>query len=106
MTPANVGSLTISVNTADISLVTPKVSVYNGAGRLVSSVSTTNPQAGGVTLTISQASLLSTYYVKVEGARNDVFDIGAYQLNVKFVPVVNSLVGLVTGTVNTVTTTV
>src|SRR5262249_20932677 len=109
VTPLSAGNLTITVNTANVSLVTPKVTVYDASGRVLATASTTDPQAGGVTITLAKLSLLTTYYVKVEGARNDVFDIGAYQLNVKYVPLVNSLLGtttsLLSNTVNAVGST-
>ncbi len=105
-TPLSAGNLIINVNTANVSLVTPKVTVYNASGKVLATASTTDPQAGGVTITLNKLSLLTTYYVKVEGARNDVFDVGAYQLSVKYLPLVNSLLGFTTSLLNNTVTTV
>jgi hypothetical protein len=102
-TPLTLGGATFKLQTSGISLLTPRLTVYNAAGNVVGSAVSTDPQNGDLTVTLNSVSVLSTYYVKVEGAQGNVFGIGSYHLQVSYVPLVNSLVGGVTGTGGTLT---
>jgi hypothetical protein len=76
--------LQVSLNTAGISLLVGRVSVYDANGQLIASAASSGPLDGNQTLNISfnQPGFdFSTIYVKVEHASNDVFGIGSYQLN-------------------------
>jgi hypothetical protein len=95
----NVGGAVIEVRTAGISLMTPRVSVFDAAGRQLVSAVSVDPLAGGLTIRVNNLRPLSTYYVKVESAQQDVFGIGAYQLTVNYLPLVNLLAGTVTSVV-------
>lgn len=98
-TPLNVGGAVIQVRTAGISLMTPRVSVFDASGNLLVSAASVDPLAGGLTIRVNNIHPLSTYYVKIESARQDVFGIGAYQLTVNYLPLVNLLAGTVTSVV-------
>jgi hypothetical protein len=74
--------VTVRVQTAGISLLTPKLTVYDAAGNLVGTASTTDPLAGGVAVTIKHTAPGATYYFKVEGGRPGVFGVGGYRLKI------------------------
>src|SRR5262249_8438046 len=81
--PVYAGSnVTVRVQTAGVSLLTPKLTVYNSAGVEIGSAVSTDPAAGGVSVQLSNTSQGTTYYFKVEGGRGDVFGIGGYRLKV------------------------
>jgi hypothetical protein len=75
-------SVTVRVQTAGVSLLTPKLTVYDANGNLVASAITTDPLAGGVSVQLSNVSSNSKFYFKVEGGQSGVFGIGAYRLKV------------------------
>jgi Matrixin len=75
-------NVTVRVQTAGISLLTPKLTVYNSAGVEVSSAVSSDPAAGGVSVQLSNTGPGTTYYFKVEGGRGDVFGIGGYRLKI------------------------
>ena len=82
--PANAsGSLTVSVDATDISLLTPKVLVYDANFNLVGSASATTYE-GKATLSLTGLTAGATYYVVADGATSDVFGMGAYKLSAQF----------------------
>jgi Matrixin len=90
-------SVVVRLKASGISLLTPTITVYNSWGQAVGSAASTDPLNNDVTVRFS--SLLGgTYYVKVQGARADVFGIGGYKLAVDYV----SLGGLLAPLTNTV----
>lgn len=88
-------SLTIQVKTSGVSLLVPKMSVYNGAGQLVGTMAASNPLDGDVQLKLNNVSWGSTYYLRVEGNSADVFGIGGYQVYESY----QSMLGTVTGVI-------
>ena len=76
-------SVTIRVQTAGVSLLTPKLTVYDANGNLVTSAITTDPLSGGVSVSLTNVSPGSKYYFKVEGSQSGVFGIGGYRLKVE-----------------------
>jgi hypothetical protein len=77
------GTLTVSVDARNISLLTPKVSVYNAAGTLVGTASATT-YGGVATLSLTGLTPGQTYYLVADGATGDVFGMGAYKLSAQF----------------------
>lgn len=75
-------SVAVRFQAAGLSLVTPRVTVYDAAGRVVASGVSTDPRNNDLTLRFKNSLLGGTYYAKVEGAADDVFGIGAYRLTV------------------------
>src|SRR5205823_6352898 len=55
-----------------------------------------------ITVKVVGLQLLATYYVKVEGARSDVFGVGGYRLSVSYVPWLDGAIGTVSDALNTV----
>src|SRR5262245_3436011 len=76
-------SVTVRVQTAGVSLLTPKLTVYDANGNLVASAVTTDPLSGGVSVQLSNVSNSAKYYFKVESSQSGVFGIGAYRLKVE-----------------------
>jgi hypothetical protein len=90
-----------------LSLLTASVTVYDSLGRVVGSAKSIDPTNNDLTVTFRPGLLGGTYYVKVEGARNDAFDVGAYKLGVDFLslgsvlaPITNGLLGGLLGVQN------
>lgn len=100
--PLTLGALSINFQTAGLSLLTAKVTVLDANGRVVAASSASNPLNNDMTLRINSPTPLGTYYVKVEGAGSDVFNIGSYHLEVKSLRLVQSLTNTLTTTVNSV----
>jgi hypothetical protein len=101
--PLSLGSLSVTVHTAGLSLLTPRLTVYDGWGNVVASALSSGPLGGDVQITVPRLLPLGTYYVKVESGTNDVFGIGSYQLQIRGVPLVGALTGALTGAVQGVT---
>lgn len=99
----SIGGITIRVKASGISLLTPKVTVYNSFGMVMGSDASTDPLDNDLTVRFS--SLLGgTYYVKVEGARDDVFGVGGYKVAADFLtlggvlaPITNTVAALLDG---------
>jgi hypothetical protein len=102
----SIGGIVVRLKASGISLLTPKITVYNAAGQVVGSDSSTDPLNND--LRVQFSSLLGgTYYVKVEGAREDAFGIGGYKLAADFLtlggvlaPITNLLGGVLDGHTN------
>jgi hypothetical protein len=93
--PSLTGGLVINLQRAGLSLLTPRVTVYNGAGLVVGSAVSTDPMGGDLTIQLGNVVPLGTYYVKVQGASGAVFDVSSYNLNIQSLPAVNGLLGAV-----------
>ncbi len=75
-------TVTVQVQTAGISLLTPAVTVFDGNGNVVGSAADTSPLDGGVTVQLNNLTPGGTYYVEVQGSQANVFGVGAYQLEI------------------------
>jgi hypothetical protein len=95
----DLGDVNITVQTADISLLTPTANVYNSSGHLIISATTTDPQQGGFIIHLQNVLPLSTYYIEIESGQQNEFGIGSYALTVSELPLVNNLLQGVTATV-------
>jgi hypothetical protein len=81
-TPAGSGGTWVRLKAAGISLLAPKVEVYNAAGELLASGQSADPQDNDVNVQVGSLGTGATYYVKVSSARTDAFGVGAYKLGV------------------------
>lgn len=75
------GQLEVRVRASGVSLLTPRVQVFNGWGQLLASGSAAGP-GQDVTVAIPFTLLNLGYFVKVTGATGDAFGIGGYELSV------------------------
>jgi hypothetical protein len=106
-TPLSVGLLQVQLQTSRISSLDATVTIYNAAGQVIATAQASDPFQGDLTLTLNQGiSALSDYYVEVQGATQDAFGIGSYQLTISALPLVNGLTTSATGTGQTTTTQV
>jgi Matrixin len=81
-TRSDTTSLSVQLQTSGRSLLVGRVSVYDSDGNLIATAAGSDPLHGDASLTLTQVSANSTYYVRVEGATQDVFGIGSYALRV------------------------
>ena len=73
---------TVRLKAAGLSLLTPRVEVYDAAGTLLASAATVDPLSNDVVVTVPESLPGAVFYVKVSAARSDVFGVGAYRLAV------------------------
>src|SRR5262249_17138134 len=66
------GTLTVTLNARDVSLLIPQVSVLNASGTVVGSA-TAKSYGSVLTVSLSGLSAGQTYTIKVDGATSDVF---------------------------------
>jgi hypothetical protein len=78
------GPLTIQLQSAGISLLTPHLTVLDAKGNVLGDVEETSDFGGIVSAHLGQTSPSATYYIEVQGATQDVFGIGSYGLAVTF----------------------
>lgn len=76
------GKMTVRLKAEGLSLVLPRVTITDGSGGVVASAASFNPRNNDVTLQFTPSLLGGNYFVEVEGATNDAFGIGGYQLTV------------------------
>ncbi len=76
-TPLAVGGLTVRLLTSGQSLLTSRVTLYNSSGKALASAVATDPSSGDLVIQLPSASILTTYYVKVEKAAADAFGVGS-----------------------------
>lgn len=77
-------SVTVRLQTSGVSLLTPKVVVLDAAGRVLRRASSTSLTGDTLQFRLDGLSSQQTYYVRVEGASDDVFGVGRYGLSVRF----------------------
>lgn len=81
--PAGDGTLTVSLDARNISLLTGRISVYDDAFNLLGTAQAAT-YGGVATLTLSGLTAGRTYYVAADGAPTDIFGMGAYKLTAEF----------------------
>jgi hypothetical protein len=101
---AMISNVTVRLKAEGLSLLTAKVTVYDSAGRVVASSASTDPLNNDIQLAFRPGLFGGNYTIKVEGARGDVFDIGAYKVAVDFLslggllsPLTTTLTGVLDG---------
>ena len=66
----------VRLQAAGLSLLVPRVTVYDSAGQVVASALSADPTSNDLSLQFAPPLLGGTYYVKVDRATADVFGIG------------------------------
>lgn len=101
---STLSAVTVRLKAEGLSLLTAKVTVLDSYGRVVTSSAATDPLNNDITLSFRPGLFGGNYTIKVEGARNDVFDIGSYKLAVDFLsvggllsPITTTLTGVLDG---------
>jgi hypothetical protein len=80
--PGSANGLTVQVQAAGISLLTPSLTVYDNSGNVVGSASATSPFSNNLTVNVTNAVKGQKYLIRVTAATPTVFGIGAYQLRI------------------------
>ncbi len=78
------GFITLTVRTSGISLLTPRLQVYDNTQQLISDVTSTSAIGDELSTTIYTSRANSDYYIKIETAATAAFNIGGYSLTVVF----------------------
>jgi hypothetical protein len=83
--PANAdGTLTVAVDARSLSLLAPKLLIYDATFNLIGSADAGAAYGTAAIVRLSGLTPGQTYYVAADGATNDVFGMGAYRLSVQF----------------------
>jgi hypothetical protein len=77
-------SFTVSVQSSGLSLLAPIMTIYNGLQTQIASASGAGQYGTTLNYTVTGASPLQLYYVKVAGADSSAFGTGAYALTLNF----------------------
>jgi Matrixin len=77
-------SLTVNLQAAGISLLTPRVTIVDAQGNTLASAVSTDPLNNNLSISLPNYTPGTTYYVKVQGAGTDVFSAGAYNLRLDY----------------------
>lgn len=75
-------TITVTVQTAGVSLLSARLSVYDANQQLIATVAEADALSGDVSIVLQNAVPGAVYYFKVEGAQSNVFGIGAYRLKI------------------------
>lgn len=78
------GPMTIRLRTSGISLLAPRLSVFDGKGSQIGSISGAGIDGDTVELTLPNVKPADKYYLKVEAAQGTSFSVGRYGLAVSF----------------------
>jgi hypothetical protein len=78
------GPMSFQLHTAGLSLLNPKLSIYDQSGHLLGQAQSTSSFGDVVTVHLSQVTPGQQYYARVEGATHDVYGIGRYALVTTF----------------------
>ena len=78
------GPVNVTVRSAGVSLLAPRLRVYNESHQLVQDLVSTSKRGDTFTFAIPNASPNDIYYFEVSGATADVFGLGAYAIKATF----------------------
>jgi hypothetical protein len=84
--PARLSGMVLRLERTGLSLVTPRVTVYDCLMNPIATVASTDPLGGDLNIRLPLIIPTGTYYVKVEGAGGGAFDVGAYRLRAQTLP--------------------
>jgi len=78
------GSISVEVRSAGISLLTPRLQIYNKNHVLVQDLISTSKRGDSLTFAISNVTSDDKFYFEVSGATADVFGLGGYSMRATF----------------------
>lgn len=76
------GPVTFRLDTAGVSLLEPRLTVYDNAGRVLGQAASTRLGGDTLTVTLPQVSPNQQLYARIDAATTDVFAVGRYGLAV------------------------
>jgi hypothetical protein len=82
--PTYQGPVTVRLLTAGVSLLEPRLTVFDAAGNVLGQAQSTNLLGDVLSVQLSQTSPGAVYYVRVDGAADGTFGVGRYGLAVTF----------------------
>jgi hypothetical protein len=78
------GIMTVTLQSSGLSLLAPKMSIYDGNQNLLATVSSSGTNGATMTVSIGIVSPGQQFYVKVQAAVSTAFGTGAYALTLNF----------------------
>ena len=78
------GPLTVTLQTAGVSLLSPHLTVLDAAGNTLGDVSSVNDAGDTIRVRLPAVAPGATYFLEARGASDDVFGIGEYALAASF----------------------
>ncbi len=78
------GPMTFRVQSTGISLLAPRLTVFDARGTVVGDAQANSDRGDTVTIHLDRSVRGTTYYVRVQGATQDAFGIGSYGMAVTF----------------------
>ena len=78
------GAMTIRLQSAGVSLLAPRLTVFDSGGRVLGQAQAASEFGDVVTVNLPKTVPGATYFLQVDGATKDVFGIGHYGLAVSF----------------------
>ena len=83
--PANTdGTLAVTLDAHNLSLLIPRLSVYDANGNLLGTADAGTTYGGTASVNLSGLTPGQTYYIRADGATSDVFHVGSYHLSMQF----------------------
>jgi hypothetical protein len=79
--PAGSRTLNLSIQSSGLSLLSPRVWVYNGGENQIAHKSAASTYGATLNLTVTGITAGKTYYIKVNGSESTVLGTGAYALS-------------------------
>ncbi|MDR3621492.1 MAG: matrixin family metalloprotease [Paludisphaera borealis] len=76
------GSWQATASASNLSLLSPKITVYDAAGNVLGQAANSTAWGDDVSAAMKSVTAGQRYFIAVTGATGDVFDTGAYQLSV------------------------
>jgi hypothetical protein len=78
------GPLTVRVQSSGLSLLAPRVTLIDSNGRNLTEARAQSGMGDVVTLRLNASAPNATYYIQIQGATSDAFEIGGYGVAVSF----------------------
>ena len=78
------GPMSIRVQTTGVSLLAPRVTVYNSLGRIFGQATATGDAGSTLTVTIPRTVANAKYYIRIQAAPGAPFGVGRYGVGVTF----------------------
>jgi hypothetical protein len=80
--PAGAAALDLRLIASGVSLLVPRLTVYDVSGHVIASAAATGPLDNDLFLHVDGVKAGDVYYAKVESGTDDVFGIGSYRLEI------------------------